>query len=333
MVLCQKEFSSLYWRHTYPQYWNRIIEKHGLKPVNSYEFTDLPPHRFIGMLGDSISKNITTGPCLLTPKEIRSLNSKTTIEEVQKMLMRHPTFEDYVSIAVETRKEYETNIIVETYEYAKLIEYKTNISFDEALELTKKAADNFKRYYDRKLKNNKVKYHLTHESSFDRRLRELCNEHYRFYLDNNNMSKKAREIIENNPEESTWLRIKVSFLPEAINKDESTIIEPASSIEGMKNAMMLSNVSAVVTRSPQTLTNKPVMNEGYEHEIFYLNNDINGEIKKFNIPKNKKSPFSCPIYNLFAFISFENTEKLENYFKEENCEGCLEYAMKKLSSY
>lgn len=285
MVICQK-FTNLYWRHNYPQYWNRIIEKNHLKSVNQHEFTNLQSYRFIGMMGDEIYNDITTGPCLLTPKEIRSLNKDTTIEEVQKMLMRHPTFEDYVSIAVETKEEYTTSIIIETYEYAKLIEYKTEISFEEALKLTKKAGENFKKYYDKKLKNNnknksgKLKYFPTHKSSFDSRLRELCNEHYQFYLNNSNMSKKGREIIETNAEESTWLRIKVSFLPEAINKDKTTIIEPASSIEGMKYASMISGSSAVVTRSPPTLTNKPVMNEGYDYEVFYLNNPIEEEIKK-----------------------------------------------------
>jgi hypothetical protein len=338
LVICQKEFTNLYWRHNYPQYWNRIIEKNHLKPVNQHEFTNLQSYRFIGMMGDEIYNDITTGPCLLTPKEIRSLNKDTTIEEVQKMLMRHPTFEDYVSIAVETKEEYSTNIIIETYEYAKLIEYKTEISFEEALKLTKKAGENFKKYYDKKLKNKnkagKLKYFPTHKSSFDSRLRELCNEHYQFYLNNSNMSKKGREIIETNPEESTWLRIKVSFLPEAINKDKTTIIEPASSIEGMKYANMISGSSAVITRSPPTLTNKPVMNEGYDYEVFYLNNPIDEEIKKFRL-NDGKSPYGCTSYNLHAFLCNDdeiNIEEFENHIKGD-CKKCMEYLKDNINKY
>jgi hypothetical protein len=297
-----QNFANTYWRHIYPQYWNRVIEKYNLKPIISYEFTELPPHRFVGMMGNFISENITTGPCLLTPKEIKSLNKNTTIEELERMLMRHPTFEDYVSVAIENK--YKTHIIIETYEYAKLIEYKTNISFYDALKLTKKSAKNFKKYYNKKLYGRKVKYYLTHENKFDRRLRELCNEHHKFYLSNNNISKKAREIIEKNPEESTWLRIKVSFLPEAIDKESSTIIEPVSSAEGMINAVKLSNASAIITRSPPTLTMKPVMNEGGENEVFYLNNNIEDEFKKLRY--NTKSPFGCSVYNMMAFLQFDN---------------------------
>jgi hypothetical protein len=287
------------------------------------------------MMGDEIYTNITTGPCLLTPKEIRSLNKDTTIEEVQKMLMRHPTFEDYVSIAVETKKEYTTNIIIETYEYAKLIEYKTEIPFEDALKLTKKAGENFKRYYDKKLKNknNRLKYFPTHKPSFDSRLRELCNEHYQFYLNNSNMSKKGREIIETNPEESTWLRIKVSFLPEAINKGKTTIIEPASSIEGMKYANMISGSSAVITRSPPTLTNKPVMNEGYDYEVFYLNNPVDEEIKKFRLNEGK-SPYGCASYNLYVFLcgdELNDIGEFENHVKGD-CKKCIGYLMDKLKN-
>ncbi len=336
----------MYWRHNYPQYWNRIIEKNHLKPVNQYLFTNLPNYRFIGMIGNEIYGNITTGPCLLTPKEIRSLNKNTTIDEVQKMLMRHPTFEDYVSIAVETKKEYTTNIIIETYEYAKLIEYKTEITFEEALKLTKRAGENFKKYYNKKLKyngnSNNLKYFLTHKPSFDARLRELCNEHYQFYLNNpmTNMSRKGREIIETNPEESTWLRIKVSFLPEAINKDKTTIIEPSSSIEGMKYANMISGSSAVITRSPPTLTNKPVMNEGYDYEIFYLNNSIDEEFKKFRLNEGK-SPYGCACYNIYAFLcnnnkhgndELENIEEFKNHAKG-NCKECMKYLKDSINKY
>lgn len=331
MAICQKESTNIYWRHNYPQYWSRIVEKNHLKPVNQYEFTDLQSYRFIGMIGDEIYNDITTGPCLLTSKEIRSLNKNTTVEEVQKMLMRHPTFEDYVSIAVETKMEYSTNIIIETYEYAKLIEYKTEIPFKDALKLTKKAGENFKKYYDKKLKNkyrsNKLKYFLTHKSSFDIRLRELCNEYYQFYLNNSNISKKGKEIINSNPEESTWLRIKVSFLPEAINMDKTTIIEPYSSIEGMKYANMISRSSAVITRSPPTITNKPVMNDGYEYEVFYLNNPIEEEVKKFRL-NGGKSPYGCSSYNMYAFLrncdELNDIGKFENHVKG-NCKKCMEY--------
>ncbi|WP_459202568.1 hypothetical protein [Methanococcus sp. CF] len=323
MVVCQKEFTNLYFKHTYPQYWNRIIEKYGLKPVNTNEFTQLSPHRFIGSLGDFISKNITTGPCLLTHQEIKNLNYNTSKEDVLKMLMRHPTLEDYVSIAVETNKEFKTNIIIETYEYAKLIEYKTKISFEDALSLTKLAAENLVRYYDKKLNNKHVNYHLTHQKSEDACLRELSLEFKTYFLNNANLSKKAKEIIEKNPEESTWLRIKASFLPEFIKKDESTIIEPASSIEGMIHASILSNSSAIVTRSPQTLNNKPVMNEGLENEIIYLNNDISEELKKLNLPKTKKTQYGCPAYNIYAFLDTEDISKIEMNCNDENVEGCI----------
>ncbi|AEH07435.1 hypothetical protein [Methanothermococcus okinawensis] len=343
MVICQKEFTNMYWRHNYPQYWNRIIEKNHLKPVNNHEFTNLQSYRFIGMIGDKIYKDITTGPCLLTPKEIRSLNKNTTIDDIQEMLMRHPTFEDYTAIAVETKEEYSTNIIIETYEYAKLIEYKTEISFEEALKLTKKAGENFKKYYNKKLKNNnknnpnndksgKLKYFPTHKSSFDSRLRELCNEYYIFYLNNSNISKKGRAIIESNPEESTWLRIKVSFLPEAINKNKTTIIEPASSIDGMKYANMISGSSSIITRSPPTITNKPVMNGGYDYEILYLNGSIEEEFKKFRLNEGK-TPYGCPAYNLYAFLCNnhdENTDEFREYNK--NCKKCMEYLKDKLKN-
>jgi len=333
LVICQKEFTNTYFKHNYPQYWNRIVEKYGLKPVNTYEFTKLSPHRFIGILGDFISKNITSGPCLLTHQEIRNLNSKTTPEEVLKMLLRHPTLEDYVSVAVETNPEYEMNIIIETYEYAKLIEYKTKISFDEALELTKLASKNLINYYSKKLSDKTIKYHLTHENSEDKRLRELSNEFSKYFLDNGDLSKNAVELIKQNPEESTWLRIKASFLPEFINKEDSTIIEPASSIEGMVHASILSKSSGIVTRSPQTLNNKPVMNEGLENEVIYLNNDISEELKKLNLPKTKKTQYGCPAYNIFAFIDIYELEKVENNCGEEKIEDCISYLKEKLESF
>jgi hypothetical protein len=300
MAVSQSEIMSIYWRNSYPQYWSKIIEKHNLKQVYANIFTNMPEYRyrFIGMIGEEIYKNITTGPCLLTSKEINSLNKNTTIEEVRKMLLRHPTFEDFVSIAIKTKKKYITNIILETYEYAKLIEYKTKIGYEDALILTKEAGDNFKKYYDYKLNNlnnngevSRINYHYTHTKKMDNKLRELCNEHYQFYLNNSNMSKKGREIIETNPEESTWLRIKVSFLPEAVNKDKTTIIEPASSIEGMKYANMISGSSAVITRSPSSLSNKPVMNDGAPNEVFYLNNDFVEELNKIKSYTNIHKEF------------------------------------------
>ncbi|ABO35093.1 conserved hypothetical protein [Methanococcus maripaludis C5] len=332
MVVCQREFTNLYFKHTYPQYWNRIIEKYGLKPVNTNEFTTLSPHRFIGILGDFISKNITTGPCLLTHQEIKSLNSNTSEEEVLKMLMRHPTLEDYVSIAIETNQDFETNVIIETYEYAKLIEYKTKISFEDALELTKKSAENLISYYTKKLPNT-VNYHLTHKNSEDTRLRELSSEFKTYFLNNANLSKKAKEIIKENPEESTWLRIKVSFLPEFIKKDESTIIEPASSIEGMIHASILSNSSGIITRSPQTLNNKPIMNEGLENEILYLNNNILEELKKLSLPKTKKTQYGCPAYNIFAFLDTDDISKIEINCNDENIETCVFNLKEKLESF
>ncbi|CAF30516.1 hypothetical protein [Methanococcus maripaludis] len=333
MVVCQKEFTNLYFKHTYPQYWNRIIEKYGLKPVNTNEFTDISPHRFIGILGDFISKNITTGPCLLTHQEIKSLNYNTTPEEVLKMLLRHPTLEDYVSIAVETKEEFKTNIIIETYEYAKLIEYKTKISFEEALTLTKQSSENLIRYYDKKLGQKHITYHLTHKKSEDMRLRELSSEFKTYFLNNANLSKKAKEIIQENPEESTWLRIKASFLPEFVKKDESTIIEPASSIEGMIHASILSNSSGIVTRSPQTLNNKPVMNEGLENEIIYLNNDISKELKKLSLPKTKKTQYGCPAYNIFAFLDTRDISEVEINCNDENVESCIFNLKENLESF
>ncbi|WP_244409422.1 hypothetical protein [Methanocaldococcus jannaschii] len=315
---CNCNIGEEYYNHTYPQFWNRIIEKYKLNKIISYDFTSLPYYRFVGMVGDFISKNITTGPCLLTPKEIRKLNPNIDFEEVKKMFLRHPTFEDYVSVAIETNKGYKNHIIIETYEYAKLVEYKTNIPFEEALKLTKLSAKNFKKYYKKKVK---AKYYLTHKKSFDRRLRELCNEHYKYYLENANISKKGKEIIKNNPEESTWLRIKVSFLPEAINKDDSTIVEPVSSIEGMLLANKISEVSGIVVRSPPTLNLKPIMNEGNENEIFYLNNDIEKEIKKLTYRTRTK--WGCSLYHNLLFL---NSPICCN----KNCEECLEIFINKI---
>jgi hypothetical protein len=331
--LCQNDFKEGYFKHTYPQYWSRIIEKYNLKSVNTYEFTYSKSHRFIGMIGDFLSKNITTGPCLLTHNEIKSLNTKTTPEEVSIMLNRHPTLEDYVSVAVETLPDFKNNLIIETYEYAKLIEYKTNIEFKEALSLTKNASKNLFSYYDKKLKNCNVKYHLTHKKLQDSRLRELSTEFSEYFLNNGELSKRGKELIKENPEESTWLRIKVSFLPEFIGKDESTIIEPASSLDGMIHSSILSKSSAIVTRSPQTLNNKPVMNEGSEFEIIYLNNDISEELKKLNLPKTKKTQYGCPAYNIFAFIDTDELKRIERNCADENIFDCISYLKEKLESF
>lgn len=152
-------------------------------------------------------------------------------------------------------------------------------------------------------------------------MRELCNEHYKYYLENANISKKGKEIIKNNPEESTWLRIKVSFLPEAINKDDSTIVEPVSSIEGMLLANKISEVSGIVVRSPPTLNLKPIMNEGNENEIFYLNNDIEKEIKKLTYRTRTK--WGCSLYHNLLFL---NSPICCN----KNCEECLEIFINKI---
>ncbi len=302
MAVSSQEMINTYWKNSYPQYWSRIIEKNNLKQGYIDIFNNLPKYRFLGTIGNEIYKDITTGPCLLTSMEINSLNKNTTINEVREMLMRHPTFEDYVSIAPPTKKGYNIHIILETYEYAKLINYKTNISYEDSLKLTIEAANNFKKYYNYKLKNTSesknIYYYLTHTEKVDSKLRELCNEYYNYYLSNSNLSKKGKEIIKENPEQSNWLRVKVSFLPYAIGKDKTTIVEPSSSIEGMKPANILCGSSAIITRSPSSLLNRPVMNNGKEYnEIFYLNNNLEEELDKLKIYNNKEF-YKTPAYGL-----------------------------------
>ena len=314
MSTCEK-YGVNYERQNYPQYWHKIIEKYKLKPVNQNIFTDLPSYMFLGMIGNKIYENITTGPCLLTPKEINVLNRNTAYDDVEHMLMRHPTFEDYYSVGINVKDSYKTHMVIETYEYAKLIEYKTGIPFEDALYLTKKSAKNLMKFYDKKLDN--ITFYPTHRNDVDKKLRELCMEYYPYYLNTSNLSKKGREYIKNNPEESTFLRIKVSFLPQLIGKEKTTIIEPSSSLEGIKHAYNLTETTGVVVRSPPSLKNKPVMNQGYANEILYLNSNLENEFKKIKINKSGKCG-SCILYTLKLFMCNNNI-----IYTPKSCNECL----------
>jgi len=203
-----------------------------------------------------LSKNIITGACLLNKTDVKQLSKHTRPIDLENMCKKHPTKEDLVYTALTYLKP-NCNIFywLETHEFASLVEYKTNISYQIALSIFIEESKNIVR----KLQSScNILVLYTHKNEIDQRLSNLSvkyNLEYIKFCDKMKieLSEGLKHLIRTNPKYINKLRIVITYLPESINKMKASIIEPYHSLQNIQAGLYLGgNIDAILINNNQT---------------------------------------------------------------------------------
>lgn len=311
--------------------------KYALSPYESVNGTSLPQHLVHGVLGNPDSETVITGPCYLTPYEIRSLGPLTSLEDLKRITGKHPTFEDIACSAV----PYPIKGVIynwqETHHYARLVEDITGLPYEELIPLFEEEAHRIFEAQGRLAAlngaANSVRMKWTHDRETQEVLEDLSEKYAKEYLQFVKRGGRLFQIVIENPSECYQLQIISTYSPKANCSQTATAIESVQNLDNIWPAYNMFGTSAILLAEPKdSRGQKSRMNSSPNGGVIYLGPKayLDEETKKLKF--GTKTPFACGVFGLLWHTSakgeiakFHNAcVQAEKAAKESvECQHCL----------